>query len=127
MPVALKLRDDCSAEELRALARRSKDVNQSRRLLSFAAVRDGMDRRAAARIGGMDRQILLRRRSDRYFAPRSRAGNRNVLPSIRWCSRRSPSRTVGRQGRNSPPPARPRPRCKGAKGTPCLSATHLAI
>jgi hypothetical protein len=27
-----------------SLARRSKDVNQSRRLLSLAAVRDGMDR-----------------------------------------------------------------------------------
>ena len=36
----------------------SKDVNQSRRLLSLAAVRDGMDRGAAARIGGMDRQTL---------------------------------------------------------------------
>ena len=45
-------------EGLRALARRSKDVNQSRRLLSLAAVRDGMDRGSAARIGGMDRQTL---------------------------------------------------------------------
>jgi transposase len=44
--------------ELRALARRSKDVNQSRRLLSLAAVRDGMDRGSAAKIGGMDRQTL---------------------------------------------------------------------
>jgi transposase len=47
-----------SAESLRALARRSKDANQSRRLLSLAAVRDGMDRGSAARIGGMDRQTL---------------------------------------------------------------------
>ena len=45
-------------EELRALARRSKTVNQSRRLLSLAAVRDGMDRGSAAKIGGMDRQTL---------------------------------------------------------------------
>ena len=36
----------------------SKDVNQSRRLLSLAAVRDGMDRGEAAKIGGMDRQTL---------------------------------------------------------------------
>jgi hypothetical protein len=43
MPSAVKLREDYSAEDLRALARRSKDVNQSRRLLSLAAVRDGMD------------------------------------------------------------------------------------
>ena len=58
MPAAVKLREDYSAEELRALARRSKDVNQSRRLLSLAAVRDGMDRGGAAKIGGMDRQTL---------------------------------------------------------------------
>jgi transposase len=58
MPAAVKLREDFSAEELRALARRSKDVNQSRRLLSLAAVRDGKDRGEAAKIGGMDRQTL---------------------------------------------------------------------
>ena len=58
MPAAVRLRDDYSAEELRALGRRSKDVHQSRRLLSLAAVRDGMDRGAAAKIGGMDRQTL---------------------------------------------------------------------
>ena len=57
--VSGKLREDYSAEALRGLARRSKDVNQSRRLLSLAAVRDGMDRGWAARIGGMDRQMLL--------------------------------------------------------------------
>ena len=55
MPSAVKLREDDSAEALRTLARRSKDVNQSRRLLSLAAVRDGMDRGSAAKIGGMDR------------------------------------------------------------------------
>ena len=44
MASAVRLREDYSAEELRALARRSKNVNQSRRLLSLAAVRDGMDR-----------------------------------------------------------------------------------
>ncbi len=58
MPSAVRLREDYSAEELRALARRTKDVNQSRRLLSLAAVREGMDRGSAARIGGMDRQTL---------------------------------------------------------------------
>jgi transposase len=40
------------------LARLSKDANQSRRLLSLAAIGDGMDRCEAARIGGMDRQTL---------------------------------------------------------------------
>ena len=58
MPSAVRLREDYSANELRTLARRSKDVSQSRRLLSLAAVRDGMDRAAAAKIGGMDRQTL---------------------------------------------------------------------
>ena len=58
MPSAVRLREDYSAEALRALARRSKDANQSRRLLSLAAVLDGMDRGSAAKIGGMDRQTL---------------------------------------------------------------------
>ena len=38
--------------------RRSKEVNQSRWLLSLAAVRDGMNRGEAAKIGGMDRRTL---------------------------------------------------------------------
>src|ERR1700735_4479452 len=58
MPSAVRLRDDYSAEALRALARRSKDANQSRRLLSLAAVREGIDRGSAAKIGGMNRQTL---------------------------------------------------------------------
>ena len=58
MPSAVRLREDYSAEALRALARRSRDANQSRRLLSLAAVRDGMDRGSAAKIGGMDWQTL---------------------------------------------------------------------
>src|SRR5271156_5487114 len=58
MPSAVRLREDYSVAELRALARRSKTVNQSRRLLSLAAVRDRMDRSSAAKIGGMDRQTL---------------------------------------------------------------------
>jgi hypothetical protein len=39
-------------------AGRSKEVNQSRWRLSLAAVRDGMDRGEAAKIGGMDRWTL---------------------------------------------------------------------
>jgi hypothetical protein len=56
MPSAVPLRTDFSAGELRRLAKRSGDNNQSRRLLSLAAVLDGMNRTDAARIGGMDRQ-----------------------------------------------------------------------
>ena len=58
MPSAVKLREDYSAEALRGLARRSENVNQSRRFLSLAGVKDGMGRGAAAKIGGMDRQTL---------------------------------------------------------------------
>jgi hypothetical protein len=36
MPSAVRLREDYSVEDLRALARRSTTVNQSRRLLSLA-------------------------------------------------------------------------------------------
>ena len=59
MGSAVELRTDYSAGELRRLARVSKDVRQGSRLLSIAAVLDGMSRADAARIGGMDRQTLL--------------------------------------------------------------------
>jgi transposase len=55
---AVHLRADYSAAELRRLATTTKNANQSRRLLSLAAVLDGMNRTEAARIGGMDRQTL---------------------------------------------------------------------
>lgn len=58
MPSAVTLRTDFSADDLRRLARRAKSNNQSRRLLSLAAVLDGMTRTDAARIGGMDRRTL---------------------------------------------------------------------
>lgn len=58
MGSAVELRTDYPATELRRLARMSKDARQSSRLLSLAAVLDGMHRTDAARIGGMDRQTL---------------------------------------------------------------------
>ena len=58
MPAAVRLRSDFSAAELRRLARKARDANQSRRLLSLAAVLDGKSRDEAATIGGMDRQTL---------------------------------------------------------------------
>lgn len=58
MASAVNLREDYSAAELRRLAAATRNVNQSRRLLSLAAVVDGMNRTEAARIGGMDRQTL---------------------------------------------------------------------
>jgi transposase len=58
MPAALPLRSDFDNQTLRDFARRCENSNQSRRLLSLAAVYDGMSRTQAARIGGMDRQTL---------------------------------------------------------------------
>ena len=58
MPTAVRRREDYWAEALRAGAKRSKDANEIGRLLSLAAVREGMDRGSAAKIGGMDRQTL---------------------------------------------------------------------
>jgi transposase len=58
MAHVVRLRTDYSAAELRRLASSGRHANQSRRLLSLAAVLDGMSRADAARIGGMDRQTL---------------------------------------------------------------------
>lgn len=58
MPAALSVRDNYTASQLRRLAARARNASQSRRLLALAAVRDGMNRSEAARIGGMDRQTL---------------------------------------------------------------------
>ena len=55
---ALELRTDFSAAELRKLARRCGHHRQSCRLLSIAAIYDGMNRTDAAAVGGMDRQTL---------------------------------------------------------------------
>ena len=58
MPSTVQLRDDYDAAQLRLLAKRSRDPRQIRRLLALAAVYDGMSRAEAARVGGMDRQML---------------------------------------------------------------------
>ena len=55
---AIALRDDYDAAAVRVFATRSQDAKQARRLLSIAAAYEGIDRSAAARIGGMDRQTL---------------------------------------------------------------------
>src|ERR671911_2431655 len=58
MPAPVSVRTDFSAGELRRLAAATKNANQSRRLLSLAAILEGMSRTDTARIGGMDRQTL---------------------------------------------------------------------
>jgi len=54
----LPLRPDFDAPDLRALARRSKDAAQSRRLLALAAIYDGASRTEAACIGTVTLQIV---------------------------------------------------------------------
>jgi transposase len=58
MGAPVPLREDYSADELRRWAGRAAAPEQARRLLALAAVREGMSRAAAARLGGMDRQTL---------------------------------------------------------------------
>lgn len=58
MPVAVELREDWNAVQVRVAARAAQDADQVRRLLAIAAVYEGKDRAAAAQIGAMDRQTL---------------------------------------------------------------------
>lgn len=75
MASAVSLRADYSALDLRRLAATTRNANQSRRLLSLAAVLDGMNRTEAAKIGGntrptceLVRMILSLRRRNRRLA-----------------------------------------------------------
>lgn len=84
MTAAVSLREDYSASALRRLASRSRDANVARRLLSLAAVCDGVSRTEAARIGGMDRQTLrdwVHRFND--MGPAGLRGQRNPGPACR--------------------------------------------
>ena len=58
MRTPVRLREDYDAQHLRALARTSRDANQTRRLLALAAIYDGGSRREAALIGGVGVQTV---------------------------------------------------------------------
>jgi transposase len=58
MVVALPIRTDLSAAELRALARREKDPRVASRLYAIAHALEGKSRAEAARLSGMERQAL---------------------------------------------------------------------
>src|SRR4051794_35479027 len=89
MTCAVSLRGDYSATELRGLASATKNANQSRRLLSLAAVLDGMNRTEAARIAGW---------TDKRFATGSIA-SMTTAPRVCW--------TAGpRHGATGQPPRR---------------------
>src|ERR687885_1854980 len=56
MAAPVRLRSDFDAAQLRALAKRSRDPDQTRRLLALAAIYDGASRSDAARIGAVGLQ-----------------------------------------------------------------------
>src|SRR3954466_2197978 len=58
MAVAVPLRSDFDAAQLRALAKRARDPDQTRRLLALAAIYDGASRTEAALIGCVTLQIV---------------------------------------------------------------------
>lgn len=58
MSACVPLRKDFSADDLRQLARRSRDAGQSRRLLALATIYDGASRMDAARTGAVSLQTV---------------------------------------------------------------------
>ena len=58
MGSAIALRDDFSAQDLRRLAKASKDADQSRRLLALALIYAGGSRTAAAWLGAVELQSV---------------------------------------------------------------------
>ncbi len=58
MAKAIVLRPDYEADELRRLARESRDAAQARRLLVSATVHERASRTEAARIGGVGLQAV---------------------------------------------------------------------
>lgn len=58
MAAAIGLRADYGADDLRRLAKASRDARQTRRLLALAVIYDGGLRTEAARVGGVTLQIV---------------------------------------------------------------------
>ena len=58
MAAPVRLRSDFDAARLRALAKRARDPDQTRRLLALAAIYDGASRSEAARIGAVGLQTV---------------------------------------------------------------------
>jgi len=58
MAAPIPLRDDFDGPQLRAVAKKTHDARQSRRLLALAEIYDGASRGDAARIGGVTLQIV---------------------------------------------------------------------
>lgn len=56
--MAIPMRADFDATQLRGFARQAKDAGQTRRLLALAVIYDGAPRSEAAKIGGVTLQIV---------------------------------------------------------------------
>ena len=76
--MAIPLRADYAAEQLRCVSKASKNAAQARRLLALAAVYDGASRTEAARIGAVTVQIVRDWRWWSRAAPRPQ--------STAWCA-----------------------------------------
>ncbi len=58
MRAGVQIRSDYSATDLRGVARRSGDADQTRRVLALAVILDGGSRGEAARTGGVGLQVI---------------------------------------------------------------------
>jgi hypothetical protein len=72
MGAAVPLRTDFSAGELRQLAKRAEGADQSRRLLSLAALLDGMSRKAPPRLEPSTGRRCATGRASTRRAPRGK-------------------------------------------------------
>ena len=72
MSVAIPLRQDFDAPQLRGLAKRTKDGPQARRLLALAAIYDGATRTEAAKIGGVGLQAYCSATEEEWRIERRR-------------------------------------------------------
>src|SRR5919199_1609641 len=87
---AVPVRADYDAAQLRALAKRSKDADQTRRLLALAVIYDGGSRTAAAKIGGVGLQtvrdwvLAFNAGGPSGLVARKAPGNRPLLTDEQW-------------------------------------------
>ncbi|MBV8891326.1 MAG: winged helix-turn-helix domain-containing protein, partial [Acidobacteria bacterium] len=79
MALAVRLREDYDAGHLRALAKASRDANQTRRLLALAAIYEGSSRGEAARIGGVGIQAFDKLRSADWVLAFNAAGPEGLI------------------------------------------------
>jgi Helix-turn-helix domain len=130
MAVAIE-RAELSTGELRAAARRSKEVTQARRLLALALVLEGASRTEAVEATGMDRQTLrdwadgVRRRGREHLGPYWFLGVRDARETCEaWRRSHNKVRNMARSAtRRRWSKRRPWPECpRPAVKRPTLSA-----